>query len=286
MALIVPRGSLAWFVLQAVLHWDRIVEFKLIHTARAIGGRARIWIDAIGQVEAISAMASLADLNPDWVFPQIGEPGGTLRSNDLGHPLIPVERMVANDVEVGPAGRVLIVTGSNMAGKSTLLRTIGLNSVLALAGGPVCASQLSVPNQPIWSSVRITDSLEQGVSLYMAELLRLKDIVDAAETSPITYLLDEILHGTNTTERRIAARQVISRLLRTQSIGVVSTHDLELVDEHLSASATCVHLVDQVNDLGDGPAMTFDYKVRPGLAPTSNALRLLKLVGLAEEPTS
>jgi DNA mismatch repair ATPase MutS len=170
-----------------------------------------------------------------------------------------------------------------MAGKSTLLRAIGLNAVLANAGGPVCATSLTVPNYPVWSSVRIQDSLEQGVSLYMAELLRLKQIVDAARSGPILHLLDEILHGTNTTERRIAARSVIRQLIDAKSIGAVSTHDLELVDSSLQEPAECVHLVDQIVDGPDGPQMVFDYKLRPGLAPSSNALRLLELVGLGEK---
>ena len=169
-----------------------------------------------------------------------------------------------------------------MAGKSTLLRAVGLNTVLAQAGGPVCARSLIVPNYPVWSSVRIQDSLEQGISLYMAELLRLKQIVDAARRAPILFLLDEILHGTNTSERRIAARSVINQLIAARSIGAVSTHDLELVDESLADAAECVHLVDQIVDGPNGPQMMFDYTVRPGLAPSSNALRLLELVGLGD----
>jgi DNA mismatch repair ATPase MutS len=251
--------------------------------ARRIGPHLQQWIDAIGEVEALSALATLKDLNPGWIWPKIVAAGGALTGTGLGHPLIPADRMVPNDVAVGPAGTVLIVTGSNMAGKSTLLRSIGLNSVLAMAGGPVCAARLTLPNQPVWSSVRIQDSLESGVSLFMAELLRLKAIVSAAETSPITYILDEMLHGTNTTERRIAARTVIHRLLKTSSIGAVSTHDLELVDDDLGQHAQLIHLVDTVRSGPNGPEMTFDYTVRPGLAPSSNALRLLALVGLVDE---
>jgi DNA mismatch repair ATPase MutS len=171
-----------------------------------------------------------------------------------------------------------------MAGKSTLLRAVGLNAVLARAGGPVCATDLILPDLEVWTSVRIRDSLEHGVSLYMAELLRLKQVVDAAKERPILYLLDEILHGTNTAERRIAARAVIRQLIGTRSIGAVSTHDLELLDdESLARQAVPVHLLDQVIDTPTGPEMHFDYRLRPGLAPSSNALRLLKLVGLGDE---
>ncbi len=283
LSLIIPPSTIVWFPLQLAVNWDLLVDGLLKRNAREIGPHIRRWIGSIGEIEALSALAGLNDLNPDWSIPNLGESGTSLRASQLGHPLLPADRRVSNDIELGPPGEVLIVTGSNMAGKSTLLRSIGLNAVLARAGGPVCAQSLTVPNQPVWSSVRIQDSLEQGVSLYMAELLRLKQIVDAAQSEPVTYLLDEILHGTNTTERRIAARTVMHKLLRTKSIGAVSTHDLELIDAGLGAKSTVVHLVDQVTESPDGPGMTFDYKVRPGLAPSSNALRLLKLVGLGED---
>lgn len=282
LSLVIPPSTILWVPLQLASNWDVLVDASLTNIARQIGPHVRGWIASIGQVEAIAGFATLADLNPGWTWPEVTPGGSSLQASELGHPLIPENRRVPNDISLGPSGTVLVVTGSNMAGKSTLLRSIGLNAVLARAGGPVCAAGLSVPNQPIWSSVRIQDSLEQGVSLYMAELLRLKSIVDAAQAGPITYLLDEILHGTNTTERRIAARTVIRKLLATDSIGAVSTHDLELVDAELAAHATCVHLVDQVSESEGVPGMTFDYKVRPGLAPTSNALRLLELVGLGE----
>lgn len=177
----------------------------------------------------------------------------------------------------------MIVTGSNMAGKSTLLRTVGLNAVLALAGGPVCAQSMEMGQFNVWSSVRVQDSLAQGVSLFMAELVRLRQVVDAARSGPVLYLLDEILHGTNTSERRIAARTVIWHLLRTHGVGMVSTHDLELIDADLQPHTTIVHLVDQIRQTANGPEMYFDYKVRPGMAPSSNALRLLELVGLGPD---
>jgi DNA mismatch repair ATPase MutS len=250
--------------------------------AAGIGPQLRGWLGVVGEIEALAALASAATLNPDWTWPTVSADADALEAVALGHPLIAANRRVPNDVTVGPPGTVLIVTGSNMAGKSTLLRAIGLNAVLAQAGGPVCAGSLVVPNYPVWSSVRIQDSLEQGISLYMAELLRLNQIVDAAREGPILFLLDEILHGTNTSERRIAARSVIRQLMATRSIGTVSTHDLELIDATLEGAAECVHLVDQIVYGPDGPQMVFDYKLRPGLAPSSNALRLLELVGLGD----
>jgi DNA mismatch repair ATPase MutS len=196
---------------------------------------------------------------------------------------------VDNDVEVGPPGKFLLVTGSNMSGKSTLLRAIGVNIVLAQAGGPVCASSLTMPPVRLWTVMRVEDSLERGVSYFMAELQRLKLVVDAARQAPpdggvdrrLFYLLDEILHGTNTRERQIAARRVIMYLVSTGALGAVSTHDLTLAeDPQVAAAARMVHFVETVRE-GDGahaPAMTFDYKLRPGLATSTNALKLMEIV--------
>jgi DNA mismatch repair ATPase MutS len=205
----------------------------------------------------------------------------------LAHPLLPGVTRVGNDVTVGPPGTLLLVTGSNMSGKSTLLRAIGLNVVLAQAGAPVCAHSLTMPPVELRTSIRLADSLERGVSLFMAELERLKEIVVAArdDTRPrrLLYLLDEILHGTNTAERLIAARAVLGHLLRAGAIGAVTTHDLTLAaDGALATASVPVHFTEQVTGDGTGPGtMTFDYRLRPGLATSTNALKLLALVGLA-----
>jgi DNA mismatch repair ATPase MutS len=202
----------------------------------------------------------------------------------LGHPLLPERVRVANDVCVGPPGTFFLLTGSNMSGKSTLLRAIGVNIVLAGAGSVACARRLTLPPLRLWTSVRIEDSLEEGVSFFMAELKRLKAIVDAAEETGATlprlfFLLDEILQGTNTAERQIAARQIIRRLVDRGAIGAVSTHDLTLVDSpELAEIARPMHLLDTVGGCGDTIDMSFDYKLRAGLATSTNALRLMEIV--------
>jgi DNA mismatch repair ATPase MutS len=195
---------------------------------------------------------------------------------------------VSNDVDVGPPGTFVLVTGSNMSGKSTLLRAIGTNVVLAQAGGPVCAESLRLPVVDVWTSIRIDDSLEAGVSLFMAELTRLKRIVDAARAPsrerPLLYLLDEMLHGTNTAERRIAARRVLSYLVRAGAIGAATTHDLTLAeDPALDAAARRVHFTERFEERDGETVMTFDYRLRPGLATSANALKLLAMIGLGEE---
>jgi DNA mismatch repair ATPase MutS len=173
-----------------------------------------------------------------------------------------------------------------MSGKSTLLRAIGLNAVLALAGGPVCARRMTLPVLDIWTSIRVEDSLAEGVSLFMAELQRLKAIVDAARDvqrrRPMLYLLDEMLHGTNTAERQVAARTILGHLIHSGTIGAVTTHDLTLAaDGALAGAAVDVHFTESFARTAEGERMTFDYKLRPGLATSSNAIRLLEMLGLA-----
>src|SRR5688572_1860859 len=212
--------------------WDFHVLAALERWQRSAGAHARDWLAALGEAESLSALATLAHDNPDWVMPELVDGSGCIEARALGHPLLPARTRVSNDITVGPRGTFVLVTGSNMSGKSTLLRAIGTNVVLAQAGGPVCAAALRLTPVDIWTSIRIDDSLEAGVSLFMAELRRLKRIVDAARdpgrSRPLLYLLDEMLHGTNTAERRIAARRVLTHLIRARAIGAVATHDLTL----------------------------------------------------------
>jgi hypothetical protein len=254
------------------------------------GAAARDWLEALGEWEALSALATLAYDHPDWAFPRFVAGGAPeLTARGLGHPLLPPVECVRNDVSVGPQGTFLFVTGSNMSGKSTLLRALGANAVLAGTGAPVCAEALSLPPVRVHTSMRIEDSLGEGISLFMAELLRIKGVVDAASAAkgtgrPVLYLLDEILHGTNTAERRIAARGVVRHLLASDAIGAVSSHDLTLAEApDLSAAGHAVHFREEVGG-GIGPGasatLTFDYRLREGLATTRNALKLLDAVGL------
>jgi DNA mismatch repair ATPase MutS len=194
---------------------------------------------------------------------------------------------VGSDFSVGPPGTFLLVTGSNMSGKSTLLRALGVNITLAQAGGPVCADALSLPPITLATTIRVQDSLEQGVSYFMAELQRLKEVVTiatqtsaAGERLPF-FLLDEILHGTNTAERQIAVRQIVRHLLSLGATGAVSTHDLTLAQTpEIASTAQLVHFTETFTRSPEGLKMTFDYKLRPGIATSTNALKLLEMVGL------
>ncbi|HET8524272.1 MAG TPA: hypothetical protein VFL82_13640 [Thermomicrobiales bacterium] len=281
----VPADALFHWPLQAVSLWDLFLLDRLEDWQATAGSQARDWMAVIGDVEALTALGTLAHDHPAWAFPTIDPAADRFDARALGHPLLPDDVRVVNDVTVGPPGTFLLVTGSNMSGKSTLLRAIGINTVLAGTGGPVCAEALQLPPVVLWTSVRVQDSLERGVSFFMAELQRLKQIVDAARSMTpdaprLLYLLDEILQGTNTAERQIAARRIIRYLVDQGALGAVSTHDLTLAEgPELSAVAIPVHLQDTLSEDGTGPAMWFDYKLRPGLATSTNALRLMDLVG-------
>ncbi len=290
----IPRGSLQSYVMQAVVAWDVHLYDQLAKWRARYGAQTPDWLEAIGWYEALGALANLAHDNPAWAYPTVSSEADRIAGDELGHPLIPESRRVCNDVTLGPPGTFLFVTGSNMSGKSTLLRSIGLDVVLANTGAPVCARTMSLPPVSLWTSVRIVDSLEAGVSYYMAELLRLKQVVDAALNSTpdgrrICYLLDEILSGTNTGERQIAARRIIDLLVEHGAIGAVSSHDLDLIaGGDLAGKAREVHFSETVTRTDGVLDMTFDYKLRSGLATSTNALKLMELVGipLLDQPGS
>ncbi|MEO5820393.1 MAG: DNA mismatch repair protein MutS [Vicinamibacteraceae bacterium] len=274
---------------QTITLWDLHVWWALEIWRRRHGRQVRGWLEAIGHVEALSALASLAHDHPGWAFPTVldAPPAEALRldATALGHALLPNGTRVCNDVTIGPKGRFLLVTGSNMSGKSTLMRSVGVNVVLAHAGAPVCATSMQLPLVALHTSMRVADSLERGLSLFMASLVRLERIVraarDAGQARPVCYLLDEVLQGTNSAERRVAVRTIVDHLLASWAIGVVTTHDLDLArDPAFAANATSVHLQETLTGEGDAVTMTFDYTLRPGPAAGGNALQLLRLLGL------
>ena len=274
-------AALLHFPIQAFTLWDFHVLFALDRWRRVAGSHVRAWMDAIGELDALSALAAAWRDNPAWCLPEIHETTVVV-GEVLGHPLIPDERRVSNDVQVGPPGTLLLVTGSNMSGKSTLLRAIGLNTVLAQAGGCTCAVRLRLPPCDLQTSIRVQDSLELGLSYFMAALARLKGVVDAAERPRdgrvLLYLLDEILQGTNSAERAIAVRAVARHLLDAGAIGAMTTHDLNVAgEEPLKSSAVLVHFTESVDEQGH---MGFDYRLREGLATSRNALRLMQMIGI------
>jgi DNA mismatch repair ATPase MutS len=237
-------------------------------------------MDSIGEAEALASLGAFAYEHPDYAWPELA-PGPLVEARGLGHPCIPRERRVGNDVALPGPGRALVVTGSNMSGKSTLLRALGVNAVLALAGAPVCARSMRIGPLGVATSMRVEDSLAGGISHFYAELIRLKQVVDRARApgaGAVFFLLDEILHGTNSRERVLGALAVVRDLLAQGALGCVSTHDLgiTILERDLGGLVENVHFEEQVN----GRSMTFDYVLRPGVVQSSNALRLMRAVGL------
>lgn len=279
--------------LQAFALWDVRVLKRLETWQARYRDHIADWFKALGELESLMSIAALRDEYPGWAMPSWIEHGDQqiVSASSIGHPLLQDDARVCNEVSIGPPGTVLLVTGSNMSGKSTLLRSVGLNVSLAAVGAPVCAQQLSLPSVHLATSIRVRDDVGEGVSFYMAELRRLKKVVDEAEklaghgNHVLLFLLDEILQGTNSRERQIAVVQVLRHLIHTKSIGAISTHDLELADDpQLRSVATPVHFRETIQPDAEGnEQMTFDYKMRQGVSPTTNALRLLEMVGLGHD---
>jgi hypothetical protein len=257
-----------------------------VHCALAIeawrarhGAAVGAWLQAVGQLEALGSLAGYAWEHPRDVYPTLAEGEARFEAEGLGHPLIPEARCVRNDVALGGPVRVLMVSGSNMSGKSTLLRSVGTAAVLAQAGAPVRAVRLQLSQLTLGATLRVRDSLQEGTSRFYAELVRLRDVVRLASGPvPLLFLLDEILHGTNSHDRRLGAAAVVRGLVRRGAIGLVTTHDLALsqVVEDPEVRAANVHFEDRLED----GAMVFDYRMRPGVVRTSNALALMKTLGL------
>lgn len=279
-----------WLMLQFTLFYDiHILVFLEAWKARH-GRNATLWFRALGEWETLAALGRLAWDHPDWCWPEVVDSDGRtdrIEAVAMGHPLIATSLAVTNPAAVGPQGRFLLVTGSNMSGKSTLLRSLGLNVFLAQLGAPAFARSLRLPCCEVSTSMRVSDSLADGVSFFMAELKRLKAIVDRADPGHREpgrghlFLLDEILQGTNSRERQIAVAAVLEALTSAGSIGAISTHDLELASHPgLANACDTVHFREHFVTEGEQQRMVFDYVMRPGISPTTNALKLLELVGL------
>jgi hypothetical protein len=275
---------LAHVFINPLLLWDLNVLRGLEAWNRRSGQHVSAWFEALAELEALASLACLLELDPAARLPEVVNSSEPLRATQLAHPLLQADTRVDNDVALRGLGTALIVTGSNMAGKSTLLRAVGLNVALALAGGPVCADRMQVPYVRLRASMRVQDSLQQGASYFLAELNKLRMVVHDLETDPpVLFLLDELLRGTNERARHLGAKAVLMHLLDRGATGLVATHDTQLaiLEADYPDRLHNVHFTDIERD-GE---MIFDYHVRPGIVQTSNALKLLALAGIevAEE---
>ena len=249
-------------------------EWKREHAERIPG-----WFATMAEFEVLSSFANMAYNNPSWAFPEIVPDFFTFRAVNMGHPLIPEKKRINNDFETSGQGRTILITGSNMSGKSTFLRTCGINTVLALAGAPVCASSLSLSHVRIHSSMRISDSLEENISSFYAELRRLRSVITESEKdSRVFLLLDEILRGTNSDDRFTGSVALIKQLMGYGTVAMVATHDLRLagLSKDIQGKIDNYHFDVKIS----GEELFFDYKLTPGVCSSFNASLLMKKMGI------
>jgi MutS-like protein len=263
------------FVLRLPVHLVHAIE----RWRADVGPHIPDWLSAVGEFEALACLSAFAFERPDYPYPQIAESGICFEARQIGHPLIPAAQCIRNDLRLDDQVRLVLISGSNMSGKSTMLRTVGTNLVLAQAGAPVCAEALTATVFQLGTAMRIRDSLQSGESLFYAAVSRLKSVVDCARNGrPLLFLFDEILQGTNSHDRLVGSEGVLRALVDRGAVGLTTTHDLALTEivDRLGSRGVNVHFEDV---LVDGK-MTFDYRIRPGVVQKSNALELMRLMGL------
>jgi hypothetical protein len=276
------QHNILFGILSSPFFWGTHLALSIEQWRRVYGQRVREWLRICGEFEALASLSAYRYEHPSDPFPEFASTDrreAVFEGVQLGHPLIAASRMVRNDVRLSTSPALLVVSGSNMSGKSTLLRTVGINTVLAFAGAPVRASKLVVSPLRMGATLRIQDSLQEGRSRFYAEISRVRAIADlAAGSTAALFLLDELFHGTNSHDRVVGASGVLRALLDRGAIGLITTHDLALtaVGDELAPRAANVHFDDRF----EGGTITFDYVVKPGPVTRSNALALMRAVGL------
>jgi len=275
--MIYMKNSQFYLIINIVALWDYQAQISLQNWKKKSGVNLENWLYVIGMFEALSSLAVINYDHPDWAMPKITADTSYLTAKSMGHPLLG-ENCVRNDLKIDKNDRILLVTGSNMSGKSTYLRTAGVNLVLAYSGAPVCAEEFTCSLFEIYTSMRIRDDLENNVSSFYAEIIRIKMSIDAAQNGkPVFFLLDEIFRGTNSADRHTGAKALIKMLKKLGAVGLVSTHDLELGElAKTDDSIKNYHFQESYK----GNSIHFDYKLRPGISTTRNALYLIRKAGI------
>ena len=282
-ALGVRTNPLLSLLLHLLVPWDFYFSHRLELVKNEIAHLMPHWLDAWYELEALNSLANFAYLNPQYVFPEMSTQTGRFVARNLGHPLLKPEIKVCNNFELAHGQKIVILTGSNMAGKSTFLRTIGVNLCLAYAGATVNADRLEASLLRLFTCIKVSDSVQDGLSYFYAEVKRLQALLAATRAQdrlPVLFMIDEIFRGTNSRERLIGSRSYIRELSNGPSVGLIATHDLELIklaDE--IEGVTNLHFREEVYD----GRMVFDYRLRPGPCPTTNALTIMRLEGLPVE---
>lgn len=272
-----PRNAFFIPIALLLLWWTRLA-FKVADWRQFAGAHVNHWLEALGQLETLHSLAAFAFEHPDYTFPDIFAEGRVFEAEQLGHPLLNSDQCRCNDVTFGKEPQMLLISGSNMSGKSTLLRTVGISVVLSLAGAPVKAKTLKLSVLYPGATLRVQDSLQSGISRFYAEILRLRQLLDLAQEKPLLFLVDEILAGTNSAERQKGAAGILQALLDRGAIGLATTHDLALTEiaAGWQPRARNMHFADTWKD----EKISFDYQLRPGVVSHGNALALMRAVGL------
>jgi hypothetical protein len=279
LTLLDSRRNMLFAPIAFILLWDVHFAFALEAWRRNFGGAVPRWLAAVGEMEALCALAGYAYEHPSDPFAEIQDAGPCLIGEAMGHPLLAEDHCVRNDIHLDGELRVLVVSGSNMSGKSTLLRTLGANALLALAGAPVRARRLRISPVSIGASIRVIDSLQTGSSRFYAEITRLSHMMNLAKgPQSLLFLLDELLHGTNSHDRRIGAEAIVKAFVGRNAIGLLTTHDLALshIADVIAPRGKNVHFEDRIID----GKIVFDYRLHPGTVRHSNALELMRSVGI------
>lgn len=285
----VRYSPLAHWVYNAAIGFDVHLAGAVARWRARYGAMVPLWLDLVADGEALTALATLAFENPEWGMPELrdGSAGPLVDAPAIRHPLLLPAAAVPNPATIDKPGRVVIASGSNMSGKTTYVRAVGLNALLGLAGGPMAAARATLSRVRVRTSVRIEDDLTRGVSLFLAEVTRLRDVIHDARTPaspPVLFLLDEILQGTNARDRREATRVVLGELADAGAAGLVTTHDAEIATGLGQALVEQVHFQEAVAKDASGVRMTFDYALRPGPAHTANAQLILAMLGIGSPP--
>ncbi|MGF7184861.1 DNA mismatch repair ATPase MutS [Desulfitispora alkaliphila] len=272
------RQSSIFMVINLLILWDYRFMFALEKWKVNSGRLLENWLDAIAQIEGLNSLALLQYDNPEWEMPKLNQDEIGIVAENMGHPLLSRQVRVCNDLEIKPPADILLITGSNMSGKSTLLRTIGINLVLAYAGAPVCARKFQCPLLNVYTCMRVSDNLEESTSSFYAELLRIKKIVEASKSEKVFFLLDEIFKGTNSLDRHDGAKMLIKKMKKMGAMGLVSTHDLELGQLEQETNGCVINF--HFREYYRGGKIQFDYKLRSGISTTRNAMYLIKMAGI------
>ncbi|MDQ2087268.1 hypothetical protein RBH29_12620 [Herbivorax sp. ANBcel31] len=274
-------SNVFYLIINLFFLWDYHCIVALEKWKRKSGKNIRKWVEGIGKFEELLSFSNIPYENSKWAIPKFVEKKHTFLAKEMGHPLLHPEERICNNLSINGFGNILLITGSNMSGKSTLLRTVGINLVLAYSGAPVCAKDFTCSVMDVYTSMRVNDNLEKKISSFYAELLKIKTIVEAAnKDNSILFLLDEIFRGTNTKDRHLGAKAVLKKLGQIGAIGLVSTHDLELgeLEEDKEINVKNYHFTEKyINE-----KIIFDYKLYPGISKTTNAIYLMKMVGISD----